>query len=340
MTRYHIKADGTPGICRAKNKCPLGNDTQHFDSKDEADAFILKKHEENYGLIGDPQINLYKQKKANNEKFSTYEANTRALWVEEKTKEALKDKKDTLSIHFDKNLQQWSDERTKLHDSLLNELKEKYKNVPSDGQVIMSAGLPGSGKTTTLTRALNVEMDKYAMISSDDFKEMLAERGAVPEIEGLSPMEASTLVHHESSYLADRLLNTMVSENKNIIYDCTCKNEASTRKRLNAFLNNGYNNKNVQLVFVNISLDAAKERAKYRYKEGLNTSNIGGRHLPEAIINSCVPENSEFQSKNAETVVKLSNDDKLDLPTPLVFDNSGRAPIQIEFDDFKKGELL
>ena len=38
------------------------------------------------------------------------------------------------------------------------------------------------------------------MINPDDIKEELAQRGMVPEIDGLSPMEATDLVHEESSY--------------------------------------------------------------------------------------------------------------------------------------------
>ena len=42
-------------------------------------------------------------------------------------------------------------------------------------------------------------MSQYLMINPDDIKEEMARRGMVPEIEGLSPMEASDLVHEESS---------------------------------------------------------------------------------------------------------------------------------------------
>lgn len=31
MTRYHVKKDGTPGVCHAQEgNCPLGDSSQHF----------------------------------------------------------------------------------------------------------------------------------------------------------------------------------------------------------------------------------------------------------------------------------------------------------------------
>lgn len=43
---YHIKKDGTPGICRAKpGNCPLGGDENHFPTKEEAQDYADKKNE-------------------------------------------------------------------------------------------------------------------------------------------------------------------------------------------------------------------------------------------------------------------------------------------------------
>lgn len=217
--------------------------------------------------------------------------------------------------------------------------------MPCDGKVIMSAGLPGAGKTTVLTsEGMNVNMNEYATISSDDFKEMLAEENAIPQIEGLSQMECSTLVHSESSYLADKLLSRLADKNKNIIYDFTCKNPTTAKLRMNQFLNKNYSSNNIQLVFVSIHPDIAQERAKFRYRIKLNESitdenSIGGRYLPPKIIDSSrTTDQSKFFSINAESVITLSEDPELNLPEPKIFDNSGTGPIQKDFKTFKKGE--
>ena len=44
MAKYHIKKDGTPGICEAKQSCPLGGTENHIEanSLEEAQAFADK----------------------------------------------------------------------------------------------------------------------------------------------------------------------------------------------------------------------------------------------------------------------------------------------------------
>lgn len=338
MAKYHIKKDGTPGICRAKvGNCPLGGEENHYDSIEDARFEAERINDEKYGLVGCYHTNIFEKKKREGELYSMLEANERALWVEEQTSNALLNGMSSRDLYYNNEYEMWSQERIQLHNKLLNKLEEKYKNVPEDGKVIISSGLPGAGKTTVLTRNLGISLDDYATISSDDFKEMLAEEGAIPKIDGLTDMEASTLVHEESSQLADAFLNRMTDKKKNIIYDCTCKNIGSTRKRLGSFVNKGYNTNDIQLVYVDIPIETAHERAKYRYREGLNTSKLGGRHLPSSIIDSCKAENSSHESKNAETVLDLSDDRTLNLPTPIIYDNSGSAPVELDFIEFKEG---
>ena len=44
---YHIKKDGTPGICRAKNgNCPYGDLSEHFPSTEEAQIYADKLNEQ------------------------------------------------------------------------------------------------------------------------------------------------------------------------------------------------------------------------------------------------------------------------------------------------------
>lgn len=46
MARYHIRTDGTPGVCSAEpGNCPLGSNTPHFDSYEEAQRFTDMKNE-------------------------------------------------------------------------------------------------------------------------------------------------------------------------------------------------------------------------------------------------------------------------------------------------------
>ena len=48
MAKYHVKKDGTPGVCRAQEgNCPLGDSSQHFSSKAEAQDYADKVNENN-----------------------------------------------------------------------------------------------------------------------------------------------------------------------------------------------------------------------------------------------------------------------------------------------------
>ena len=54
MTTYHIKQDGTPGVCRAKaGNCPLGGTSLHFDTAEQAEHVSQAIMEAKYGFGGD-----------------------------------------------------------------------------------------------------------------------------------------------------------------------------------------------------------------------------------------------------------------------------------------------
>ena len=47
MAKYHVKKDGTPGVCHAQEgNCPLGDSSQHFSSKAEAQDYADKINEQ------------------------------------------------------------------------------------------------------------------------------------------------------------------------------------------------------------------------------------------------------------------------------------------------------
>lgn len=97
--------------------------------------------------------------------------------------------------------------------------------------------------------------------------------------------------------------------------------------------------KDIQFVYVNISPEVAQERAKSRYTMSLNTNkDIGGRFLPQEIIEKCRTNNKYYQSKNAESVAELSHDKNIDIPTPLVYDNTGSGQIKVDSKKFLRGE--
>lgn len=344
MTKFHIAKDGQVKPCKAKTKpCPLKG--SHFDSIESAEAYL----EEKYSSIYEYEIHFNL-----GSKYKAINANKRGLFVHRETQQAIDDGLETHIQFYNSSTGEWDPKRAKIHEEILLEVMDKYKNTPNDRKVVFSAGLPGAGKTTVLTQYENLDINEWATISSDDFKELLAKKGLVPELEGLTSMEASTLVHEESSYLADELLKRLSSQGKNLIYDFTCKNEDSTLKRISKLQAYGYETKDMQFVFVDIPIDTAKERAKHRYLYGLNEGLeverknkqlkserkydeikpvLGGRFLPEDIIESSKPQNENYSSRNAETLIKLHTSN-LGLPEPIIYNNAGTEPKKKDYLDF------
>ena len=50
MTKYHIKKDGTPGVCTAINRCPYGGEGEHYPTKEAAHDAFQKQMEIKHGL--------------------------------------------------------------------------------------------------------------------------------------------------------------------------------------------------------------------------------------------------------------------------------------------------
>lgn len=338
--KYHVSRDGKVRPCRSKGACPLGS---AFDGKGQAEVFAITKEIETA---------KHKNNIENKKTYSIEEAKTRGEFVNQTVTAQLANEKDTFSLYFDKEKQEYIKKRRAIHREILDELHEKYDNVPSEGKVVFSAGLPGAGKTTVLNMLKGgeegVDIENYATVSSDDFKEIFAEKGMIPKIEGLDPMESSTLVHTESSQLADQFLLELSKRNKNIIYDFTCKDFDSTTIRMNVLKNSGYKEKDMQFVFVDIPLETAEKRAIFRYTAGLNEGvtedgvRIGGRFLPPAVLYENKSKTGKYSSVNAEALLQIHNSNKKHgIPEPIIYDNSGDSyadptykPQRLDFKEF------
>lgn len=51
MSKFHINKYGAPAVCRAKKDCPLGGAEEHFVSKEDAQDYIDKINEEEFGIV-------------------------------------------------------------------------------------------------------------------------------------------------------------------------------------------------------------------------------------------------------------------------------------------------
>ena len=222
----------------------------------------------------------------------------------------------------------WADDRAKLHHEILEAVYQTSAAVPCERRALIAGGLGGAGKTTLLDRHPGLDRSEFLTINPDSFKEELAERGMVPTIPGLSPMEASTLAHEESSYLAWQLARRAMAEGKNIIWDITMSSTASTTRRIDELKANGY--QKIEGIFVDIPVETSVARMGERHRRGhdmfLSNRGMGGRYVPAEVIRA--QADPEYGSVNRRTFETLKG--QFDNWTRYDNSISGRVPIIVE----------
>jgi len=222
----------------------------------------------------------------------------------------------------------WTRDRRHLHAEIVGTLYEEASNVPNDHKAIVAGGLAGAGKTTVLEKHAAVDRSQYLTINPDDIKAEMAKRGMVPKVDGLSPMEASDLIHEESSYVARQLATRAKADGKNVIWDITMSDRAKTEKRIEELRTAGYGQ--INGIFVDIPIDVSVHRADARHREGeedyRSAKGLGGRYVPPEIITAQADERWGCQNRRTFEEVK----DQFDHWAR--FDNGvdDRDPIRVE----------
>lgn len=182
----------------------------------------------------------------------------------------------------------WTQDRRMIHDDLVEELYSRAADVPNDHTTIVTGGLAGAGKTTVLTEHARIDQSRYLMVNPDLIKEEIAERGLVPDVDGLTPMEASELVHEETSHLAKRLAHRAQADGKNLIWDITMSRVSSAVERIESLRSAGYTR--IDGIFVDITVEVSMARADNRHREGhdqfLAGNGLGGRFVPPEMVGS------------------------------------------------------
>jgi hypothetical protein len=256
--------------------------------------------------------------------WSEHRAETRALIAEANAADRASYRQYTV----DPDHQAWTAERRSAHDSIIDSIYAQAQDVPNERAAIIAGGLCGAGKTTILNEHAGIDLSHYLKISPDDIKEELARRGLVPEINGLSPMEASDLVHRESSYIAHQLALRARADGKNHIWDITMSSRESTQDRIKDLREAGY--ERVDAIFVDIPVSVSLQRADARHRDGeekyRSGIGLGGRYVPPEAITSQADD--EWSSVNRRAFEEL----KLRFDQCTLFDNSAdaRSPVLVE----------
>jgi predicted ABC-type ATPase len=230
----------------------------------------------------------------------------------------------------DPKRQVWSAERVAAHDEIIEDLYGRAADVPSDRCAIIAGGPPGAGKSTVLGAHAEIDRSRFLTLDPDEIKEEIARRGLIPQVEGLSPMEASDLVHEESSRITKLLAARAQADGKNIIWDITMSSQSSTERRIDDLRSDGYSD--IEAVFVDIPPQVSEARAMARYRieqeKYRNGEGEGGRFVPpELIERQADPKWGSVNRKTFEAVKGSCNrwslyDNSVDGQSPRLMDSS------------------
>jgi hypothetical protein len=196
---------------------------------------------------------------------------------------------------------------------------------------VMAGGLGGAGKGTVLDNHAGIDRSRYLTLDPDRIKDEMASRGMIPQVEGLSPMECSPLVHEEASLVARGLARRAYADGKNVIWDITMSSLATSERRIEDLRAAGY--RHITGVFVDIPAEKSVERATNRYRDGMelhrNGVGDGGRLVPPSVI--LAQRTPDGQTMNRQVFEAL----KPKFDQWMIFDNSrdGEPPALVDSSD-------
>lgn len=180
----------------------------------------------------------------------------------------------------------YEEERVVKHNKIIEQYLSSWENIPRDRKGVITGGLIGSGKTSTMRYHAGMDMNDYALLSADMMKIHFVEHNLVPPLQGFLPLEASVLTYKETNHVTWRLFELAIERGINIVFDTMMADETATLGKILPLLKNGYA---IDGIFVDVTIETALRRMKSRHRAGLDNFIVhgrghGGRLLPEKSI--------------------------------------------------------
>lgn len=224
----------------------------------------------------------------------------------------------------------YDNNRVIKHNQIIEEYVTSWKNIPHNKQGIITGGLIGAGKTSTIRNHSNIDIKDYALLSADMMKIHFAEHGLVPKLEGFIPLEASILTYKETNHVTWRLFEIAIESGVNIIFDTMMGQKEATLGKIIPMRKTGYS---VDGLFVDVTVETALRRMKARHRAGMNNFIVhgrgyGGRLIPEKSILEQVSSSSN--SVNRDVFDEITQEGLFS--NIQIFDNNvdERKPVRVQ----------
>lgn len=236
----------------------------------------------------------------------------------------LRDRQDTTSL-FSRG-GRWTAAREKQQQAVIDHFLNQ-PGVKKDRKILVLGGLPGAGKTTTINsaagqQALGIDLGDYVTVNADEVKAEMVKRGMVPDYPGLTADESATLYHAESFEIAHSLMRQAAKRNLNFAYDTSLKSSSQVGFATSAGSRTAPPPWETTILFVDVPLPVAKQRARDRYL-------AGGRYMPLALIDGMRAYGGGRGPKRNSLPAQEFDSVKSQAHKWVVVDNAGAAPVVV-----------
>lgn len=236
----------------------------------------------------------------------------------------MRDRVDTTSL-FSRG-GRWTAAREKQQQAIIDHFLTQ-PGVKKDRKILILGGLPGAGKTTTINspagqHALGIDLADYVTVNADEVKAEMVARGMVPDYPGLSADESATLFHAESFEIAHSLMRQAAKQHLNFAYDTSLKTAGQVSFATGAAARMSPPPWETTMLFVDVPLPVAKQRARDRYL-------AGGRYMPLALIDGMRAYGGGRGPKRNSGPAQEFDSVKSQAARWVVVDNAGAQPVVV-----------
>lgn len=210
---------------------------------------------------------------------------------------------------------------------------------------VVMAGPPGAGKGFVLRG--RADLAGYLTIDADRVKTQLLEHDVrsgrldqllargLPDGAPVRPEELASLVHVESTYLADQMRQLALAEGFNVIIEGTLQWQGQGPRLIGELRSATYDH--LELIAVEVPQDVAQRQALIRWWDGRVDPSIwgGGRYTPRGAIAAMYPDTEDPHSvclHRAIDAFNLADVGALRTAVLTVHNRHGRGPEVQQFE--------